>query len=360
MDYYKKYLKYKYKYKYTKLKNLQNGGNINNLSKLKTLLNFEPNFTTKYNNINNINILHNKTNINFTENSFTSTETNLVISSLSENDKQVNKVFIKPKAEYIKGTFTPDYFENPLSDHGAIKYDTTLIWNITQKGYEMNNIPNVYTHKFMNLKNETDYQYDKRCESISNKISEIVTKFPEIDVILLQELPNSLYGDVFYNRMKKEINNKSYILLCNYYKTKWPTGILFESTKYFGKYLHIPSGLDNPEYKRMSIFLLTEFVTKNNKIYVSVHATYKDEKTRGQELINLMDNLVKKLVTTLPYNISSVTFGGDFNAPFKNDIISIYTPVIYTIPGTTVYSASDNYGKRNSKQIDFIIIYKLF
>ena len=356
MDYYKKYLKYKYKY--TKLKNLQNGGNINNFSKIKTLLNFEPNFTTTYN---NINILQNKPNINFTENSFTSDETNLVQSSISEEtNKQLNKVTVKPIAEYIKGTFTPDYFENPLSDHGAIKYDTTLIWNITQKGYEMNNNPDIYTHKFMNLKNETDYQYDKRCDRISNKINEIIIKYPEIDVILLQELPNNLYGDVFHNRMKKEIKNKSYMLLCNYYKTKWPTGILFESTKYFGKYLHIPSGLDNPEYNRMSIFLLSEFVTKINKIYVSVHTTYKGEKTRGQELMNLMDNLVKKLVNTLPYNISSVIFGGDFNAPFKNDILSIYNPIIYTIPGTTVYSAADNFGKRNSKHIDYIIIYKLF
>jgi hypothetical protein len=355
MDYLKKYIKYKYKYK--KLKMIQNGGVID-LTKQKKIFNFEPNFNTPYN---NVSILQNKPNINFIENSFTSDEINIISSSLSnETNNKLNKVLVKPIAEYIKGTFTPDYFDNPLSDHGAIKYDTTLIWNITQKGYEMNNNPDIYTHKFMNLKNETDYQYDKRCERISNKINDIITNFSEIDVILLQEMPNNLYGDVFHNRMKKEINNKSFMLLCNYYKTKWPTGILFDSNKYFGKYLHIPSGLDNSEYKRMSIFILTEFVTKINKIYVSVHATYKDDKTRGQELMNLMDNLVKKLVSTLPYNISSVIFGGDFNAPFKNDILSIYNPVIYTIPGTTVHSASDNYGKRNSKHIDYIIIYKLF
>ena len=70
-----------------------------------------------------------------------------------------------------------------------------------------------------------------------------------------------------------------------------------------------------------------------------------------------MDILVKKLISI--YNITAVIFGGDFNAPFKNNLLSIFNPIIYTIPGNTVYSTSNNYGKTNSKQIDFIIIYNL-
>jgi len=353
MNYLKKYIKYKYKYK--KLKNIQNGGNFNNLINLTKnikILNFEPNFVSSFN---NINILQSKQKINFVENSYSSDYKKTNTSETSNN--QLNKVIIKKNAIYINDTFTPNYLINPLSDHGAIKYDTTLIWNITQKGYEMDENSDVYTHKFMNLKNETDNQYNKRCYRIIDKIKNIIIKFPEIDVILLQELPNNLYKDIFYNKMNIEINDKSYVFLCNYYKTRWPTGIIFDNSKYYYKYLYIPNDLDNPVYKRMSMFLLTDYKTSINKIYISVHAPYDKGKTRDQYLINLMDILVKKLISI--YNIDAVIFGGDFNAPFKNNLLSVFNPIIYTIPGDTVYSTSNNYGKTNSKQIDFIIIYNL-
>ena len=354
MNYLKNYIKYKYKYK--KLKNIQKGGDIYNymnFNKDKKILNFEPNFVSSFN---NFNVLQSIEKINFVENLYSSDDKKINnTSDLSNN--QLNKVVINKKAAYIKETFTPDYLINPLSDHGAIKYDTTLIWNITQKGYEMDEISDAYTHKFMNLKNESDNQYNKRCNKISEKINDIIIKFPEIDVILLQELPNNLYNDVFYNKMKKEINDKTYLFLCNYYKTSWPTGILFDNSKYFCKYLYTPTDLDNPVYKRMSMFLLTDFNTNINKIYISVHAPYNGGKNRDQYLINLMDILVKKLISI--YNITAVIFGGDFNTPFKNNLLSKFNPIIYTIPENTVYSTSNNYGKTNSKQIDFIIIYNL-
>ena len=285
--------------------------------------------------------------------------------SVIKNKLKKNLIKIKPYTIYIKSTFTPNYQGNPLSDHGALNFKNIVIWNITQKGYKMkvqsNDNSIIYTHKFMNIKNESDIQYSRRCLKIKHKIFDIIRRNPNIDILLLQELPSDNHGDVFHNNMSIDINDKKYVLLCNYEMVKWPNGIFYNSTKYKAKQIFTPSGLIDEEYNRMAIFVLTEYVHNITKIYISVHSLYKNEENRDQELIDIMDVLVKNLVKTLPYNISSIIFGGDFNNKFSNGLFSEFKNVsIFSTPPNEIYSTTNNYGKRNDSNIDYIIIYKLF
>jgi len=309
-----------------------------------------------------------------------------------------------PSMTYLKSTFTPNYKGNPLSDHGALKYKNIVIWNITQKGHRIifqnresakttetnsqekstetdsqekstetdsqeksteidsyTSQPAIYTHKFMNIKNESEEQYKRRCYKIKHKIYDIINKNPEIDVLLLQELPSNLRGDIFHKNMRLEIGKNVFILLCNYDTVSWPNGIMYNSTKYIAKQVFPPEGSSNEEYSRVGIFVLTEHVKKNTIVYVSVHFSFKNDKNRDQELVKLMDDLVKNLVRTLPYNICEVIFGGDFNTGFKTGLFSEFKDVrLYTLPQYEVYSTHDNFGKRNEQNVDYVIVYKLF
>jgi hypothetical protein len=74
-----------------------------------------------------------------------------------------------------------------------------------------------------------------------------------------------------------------------------------------------------------------------------------------------MDELVKNLIRTQPYNISEVVFGGDFNTGFKSGLFSEFKDVrLYTLPPYEVYSTHDNFGRRNEQNVDYVIVYKLF
>jgi hypothetical protein len=324
-----------------------------------------------------------------------------LIKLIQDGGEPLNKVFnlniIKttPSMTYLKSTFTPNYKGNPLSDHGALKYENIVVWNITQKGHkisfqsrdntkstEIKNTtdidedieqttdsssidyytqPAVYTHKFMNIKNESEEQYKRRCYKIKHKIYDIISKNPDIDVLLLQELPSNLRGDIFHKNMKLEIGKNVYILLCNYDTASWPNGIMYNSTKYNAKQIFPPEGSSNEEYNRIGIFILTEYGKKNAVVYVSVHFSFKKDKNRDQELVKLMDDLVKNLIRTQPYNISEVVFGGDFNTGFKTGLFSEFKDVrLYTLPQYEVYSTHDNFGKRNEQNVDYVIVYKLF
>ena len=329
----------------------------------------------------------------------------------------LNIIKIEPSMTYIKSTFTPNYKGNPLSDHGALKYKNIVLWNITQKGHKITfqnreiskesesekkpsdslesttesttDIqestsdsqkstsdseettskskestswqPAVYTHKFMNIKNESEDQYKRRCYKIKHKIYDIISKNPDIDVFLLQELPSNLRGDIFHKNMKLAIGNKVYVLLCNYDMVSWPNGIMYNSTKYNAKQIFPPEGSSNEEYSRTGIFVLTEHGSKNAVVYISVHFSFKKDPNRDQELVKLMDELVKNLIRTLPHNISEVVFGGDYNTGFKSGLFSEFKDVkLYTLPQYEVYSTNDNFGKRNDHNVDYLIVYKLF
>jgi hypothetical protein len=344
-----------------------------------------------------------------------------LITLVQEGGEPLKRVFnlniIKttPSMTYLKSTFTPNYKGNPLSDHGALKYNNIVVWNITQKGHRINFQyrdgtkpidtdtdtnkssdtdtnkssdtdtnkssdtdtnkssdtssqnssssfqPATYTHKFMNIKNESEEQYKRRCYKIKHKIFDIISKNPDIDVLLLQELPSNLRGDIFHKNMRLEIGKNVYILLCNYDTASWPNGIMYNSTKYSAKQVFPPEGSSNEEYSRIGIFVLTEHGKKNAIVYVSVHFSYKKDPNRDQELVKIMDDLVKNLIRTLPHNISEVVFGGDFNSGFKNGLFSEFKDVkLYTLPQYEVYSTHDNFGKRNEQNVDYIITYKLF
>jgi len=335
-----------------------------------------------------------------------------LITLIQEGGEPLKRVFnlniIKtiPSMTYLKSTFTPNYRGNPLSDHGALKYQNIVVWNITQKGHritfqnrentkstetnseekstettseeksttnseekstETNSQdsssyqPAVYTHKFMNIKNESEEQYKRRCYKIKHKIYDIISKNPDIDVLLLQELPSNLRGDIFHKNMRLEIGKNVYILLCNYDTASWPNGIMYNSTKYKAKQVFPPEGSSNDEYNRVGIFVLTEHVKNDAKVYVSVHFSFKKDPNRDQELVKLMDDLVKNLVRTLPHNISEVIFGGDFNTGFKTGLFSEFKDVkLYTLPLYEVYSTHDNFGRRNEQNVDYVIVYKLF
>ena len=337
-----------------------------------------------------------------------------LITLVQEGGEDLKRVFnlniIKtlPSMTYLKSTFTPNYKGNPLSDHGALKYQNIVVWNITQKGHRINfqnresskttdthtdseeestdpkseestetksqnsassiedaphgssYQPAVYTHKFMNIKNESEEQYKRRCFKIKHKIYDIISKNPDIDVLLLQELPSNLRGDIFHKNMRLEIGKNVYILLCNYDTVSWPNGIIYNSTKYKAKQVFPPEGSSNDEYSRVGIFVLTEHIKKNAIVYISVHFSYKKNPNRDQELVKLMDELVKNLIRTLPHNISEVVFGGDFNSGFKSGLFSEFKDVkLYTLPQYEVYSTHDNYGKRNEQNVDYLIVYKL-
>jgi hypothetical protein len=318
-----------------------------------------------------------------------------LITLVQEGGEDLKRVFnlniIKtlPSMTYLKSTFTPNYRGNPLSDHGALKYQNIVVWNITQKGHritfqnrentkstetnseekstETNSQdsssyqPAVYTHKFMNIKNESEEQYKRRCYKIKHKIYDIISKNPDIDVLLLQELPSNLRGDIFHKNMRLEIGKNVYILLCNYDTVSWPNGIMYNSTKYKAKQVFPPDGSSNDEYSRVGIFVLTEHVKNDAKVYVSVHFSFKKDPNRDQELVKLMDELVKNLIRTLPHNISEVVFGGDFNTGFKSGLFSEFKDVkLYTLPQYEVYSTHDNFGRRNEQNVDYLIVYKLF
>jgi len=324
-----------------------------------------------------------------------------LINLIQEGGEPLKRVFnlniIKttPSMTYLKSTFTPNYKGNPLSDHGALKYQNIVVWNITQKGHKISfqsrdstksselkettdtdeetvgttdsssldyyTQPAVYTHKFMNIKNETEEQYKRRCYKIKHKIFDIISKNPDIDVLLLQELPSNLRGDIFHKNMRLEIGKNVYILLCNYDTASWPNGIMYNSTKYNAKQVFPPEGSTNEEYNRIGIFVLTEHGKKNALVYVSVHFSFKKDPNREQELVKLMDELVKNLVRTLPHNISEVVFGGDFNTGFKSGLFSEFKDVkLYTLPPYEVYSTHDNFGKRNEQNVDYVVVYKLF
>jgi hypothetical protein len=324
-----------------------------------------------------------------------------LITLIQEGGEPLKRVFnlniIKttPSMTYLKSTFTPNYKGNPLSDHGALKYKNIVVWNITQKGHRINfqnrdstksseiketdtdtiteettdssshnstsYQPAVYTHKFMNIKNESEEQYKRRCYKIKHKIFDIISKNPDIDVLLLQELPSNLRGDIFHKNMKLEIGKNVYILLCNYDMVSWPNGIMYNSTKYSAKQVFPPEGSSHEEYSRVGIFVLTEYSKKNAIVYVSVHFSFKKDPNRDQELVKLMDDLVKNLIRTLPHNISEVIFGGDFNTGFKTGLFSEFKDVkLYTLPQYEVYSTHDNFGRRNEQNVDYIIVYKLF
>ena len=336
-----------------------------------------------------------------------------LITLVQEGGEDLKRVFnlniIKtlPSMTYLKSTFTPNYKGNPLSDHGALKYQNIVVWNITQKGHRISfqnrestkttdtqtdsenkstdtnsdkstdtnsdksndtisqnstsYQPAVYTHKFMNIKNESEEQYKMRCYKIKHKIYDIISKNPDIDVLLLQELPSNLRGDIFHKNMRLEIGKNVYILLCNYDMVSWPNGIIYNSTKYKAKQVFPPEGSSNEEYSRIGIFVLTEHVKKNTIVYVSVHFSFKKDPNRDQELVKLMDELVKNLIRTLPHNISEVVFGGDFNTGFKSGLFSEFKDVkLYTLPQYEVYSTHDNFGRRNEQNVDYLIVYKLF
>jgi len=328
-----------------------------------------------------------------------------LITLVQEGGEDLKRVFnlniIKtlPSMTYLKSTFTPNYKGNPLSDHGALKYQNIVVWNITQKGHRISfqnrestkttdtqtdsedkstdtnsdkstdtnsqnstsYQPAVYTHKFMNIKNESEEQYKRRCYKIKHKIYDIISKNPDIDVLLLQELPSNLRGDIFHKNMRLEIGKNVYILLCNYDTVSWPNGIIYNSTKYKAKQVFPPEGSSNEEYSRVGIFVLTEHVKKNTIVYVSVHFSFKKDPNRDQELVKLMDELVKNLIRTLPHNISEVVFGGDFNTGFKSGLFSEFKDVkLYTLPQYEVYSTHDNFGRRNEQNVDYLIVYKLF
>lgn len=326
-----------------------------------------------------------------------------LITLIQEGGEPLKRVFnlniikTSPSMTYLKSTFTPNYKGNPLSDHGALKYQNIVVWNITQKGHRINfqnrdstksseikytadsdtiteestdtsiqdssysSQSAVYTHKFMNIKNESEEQYKRRCYKIKHKIYDIISKNPDIDVLLLQELPSNLRGDIFHKNMRLEIGKNVYILLCNYDMVSWPNGILYNSTKYSAKQVFPPEGSSNEEYSRIGIFVLTEHGKKNAVVYVSVHFSFKKDPNRDQELVKLMDDLVKNLIRTLPHNISEVVFGGDFNTGFKTGLFSEFKDVrLYTLPQYEVYSTHDNFGKRNEQNVDYVIVYKLF
>ena len=353
-----------------------------------------------------------------------------LLNLVQEGGEDLKRVFnlniIKtlPSMTYLKSTFTPNYKGNPLSDHGALKYQNIVVWNITQKGHRISfqnrestkttdtqtdsdekstdtkseestdtkseestdtnseestdtnseestdtksasphgssYQPAVYTHKFMNIKNESEEQYKRRCYKIKHKIYDIISKNPDIDVLLLQELPSNLRGDIFHKNMRLEIGKNVYVLLCNYDTVSWPNGIIYNSTKYKAKQVFPPEGSSNDEYSRVGIFVLTEHIKKNAIVYVSVHFSYKKNPNRDQELVKLMDELVKNLIRTLPHNISEVVFGGDFNSGFKSGLFSEFKDVkLFTLPQYEVYSTHDNYGKRNEQNVDYLIVYKL-
>jgi hypothetical protein len=357
-----------------------------------------------------------------------------LITLVQEGGEDLQRVFnlniIKttPSMNYIKSTFTPNYKGNPLSDHGALKYENIVIWNITQLGHKIilqnrennksseskidseektdntttektndtttektndtttektdtttektdntttekttesndsdSSQPYYYTHKFMNIKNETEEQYKRRCYKIKHKIFDIISKNPDIDVLLLQELPSNVRGDIFHKNMRLEIGNNIYVLLCNYDIVSWPNGIIYNSTKFSAKQVFPPEGSSNEEYNRIGIFVLTEHGQKNSKVYISVHFLFKKDKNRDQELVKLMDELVKNLIRTLPHNITEVIFGGDFNTGFKSGLFSEFKDVrLYTLPQFEVYSTNNNFGRRNEFNIDYVIVYKLF
>ena len=325
-----------------------------------------------------------------------------LITLIQEGGEPLKRVFnlniIKttPSMTYLKSTFTPNYKGNPLSDHGALKYQNIVVWNITQKGHRINfqnrdstksteiketidsdtitddttesssqdsfsSQPAVYTHKFMNIKNESEEQYKRRCYKIKHKIYDIISKNPDIDVLLLQELPSNIRGDIFHKNMRLEVGKKIYILLCNYDMVSWPNGIIYNSTKYSATQIFPPEGSSNEEYSRVGIFILKEHGKKNAVVYVSVHFSFKKNINRDQELVKLMDDLVKNLIRTQPHNISEVVFGGDFNTGFKTGLFSEFKDVrLYTLPQYEVYSTHDNFGKRNEQNVDYIIVYKLF
>jgi hypothetical protein len=335
-----------------------------------------------------------------------------LLNLVQEGGEELKQVFnlniIKtlPSMTYLKSTFTPNYRGNPLSDHGALKYQNIVVWNITQKGhrisfqnrdntkstdtdsqekssdsqekssdtnsqnssssnesssYSSSYQPAVYTHKFMNIKNESEEQYKRRCYKIKHKIYDIISKNPDIDVLLLQELPSNLRGDIFHKNMRLEIGKNVYILLCNYDTVSWPNGIMYNSTKYSAKHVFPPEGSVNDEYTRIGIFVLTEHVKKNAIVYISVHFSFKKVHNRDQELVKLMDELVKNLIRTLPHNISEVVFGGDFNTGFKSGLFSEFKDVkLFTLPQYEVYSTNDNFGRRNEHNVDYLIVYKLF
>jgi endonuclease/exonuclease/phosphatase family metal-dependent hydrolase len=213
----------------------------------------------------------------------------------------------------------------------------------------------------MNIKNETEEQYKRRCYKIKHKIFDIISKNPDIDILLLQELPSNLRGDIFHKNMRLEIGKNVYILLCNYDTASWPNGIMYNSTKYKAKQIFPPEGSSNEEYNRIGIFVLTEHGKKNTIVYVSVHFSFKKAPNRDQELVKLMDDLVINLIRTLPHNISEIVFGGDFNTGFKTGLFSEFKDVrLYTLPQYEVYSTHDNFGRRNEQNVDYIIVYKLF
>jgi hypothetical protein len=344
-----------------------------------------------------------------------------LITLVQEGGEDLKRVFnlniIKtlPSMTYLKSTFTPNYKGNPLSDHGALKYQNIVVWNITQKGHRINfqnregakstdtqtnsedkstdtqtnsedkstdtqtnsedkstdtqtnSEDNTsfqrafYTHKFMNIKNESEEQYKRRCFKIKHKIYDIISKNPDIDVFLLQELPSNLRGDIFHKNMRLEIGKNIYVLLCNYDMVSWPNGIMYNSTKYNAKQVFPPEGSSNEEYNRLAIFVLTEHGKKNAIVYISVHFSYKKDPNRDQELVKLIDELIKNLIRTLPHNISEVIIGGDFNTGFKSGLFSEFKDVkLFTLPHFEVYSTHDNFGKRNEYNVDYLIVYKLF
>ena len=284
--------------------------------------------------------------------SSTSSYTSRPTSSESESEK-------KPSDSLESTTESTTDIQESTSDSQKSTSDSE---ETTSKSKESTSWqPAVYTHKFMNIKNESEDQYKRRCYKIKHKIYDIISKNPDIDVFLLQELPSNLRGDIFHKNMKLAIGNKVYVLLCNYDMVSWPNGIMYNSTKYNAKQIFPPEGSSNEEYSRTGIFVLTEHGSKNAVVYISVHFSFKKDPNRDQELVKLMDELVKNLIRTLPHNISEVVFGGDYNTGFKSGLFSEFKDVkLYTLPQYEVYSTNDNFGKRNDHNVDYLIVYKLF
>ena len=248
--------------------------------------------------------------------------------------------------------YTRDYTQGkPYSDHAPIIYGEIGTWNIAQQGQEFT--PGSFNHKFINLENETDSQYEGRLQYIAEALKTMMR--PPVHTFLLQELPWPKNGN-FLSKLQ-EFLGKEYILTTDggqgVLKKSDQPPIRNEKTR-ISQQIITNLGLKTGTTEYKTVQKLSPFYdSKQNKVYVSSHIPFDLPTPRLCQIMGEINKAAKS-----QYPSASVVILGDFNRPASNLLAdsTCQTMNLGNIHSThNEISYSAGIGGNNPQNIDLLI-----
>jgi len=310
-----------------------------------------------------------------------------------------------PLTQYLTKEYSNTKLDTNFSDHIPIIYSIInndqqkiLIgtWNICMKGITIidrttneplrdnkNNI--IYNHKFKNIEDETDEQYEIRLFNIAWAIYNIIST-NNLSYMVLQELPMDSYYANYFNDLIKYYG-------LSILKPDGPKGsfsefaFVYSSTNPFTKYRYcfnfndknkiinqFQSHIDSNIFSYIDMIKNGIFYdTFTNTIIISVHFKGVDLSDsdivhdRKIQLFDIMNAYVSFFKNSEEFKDYNIIFIGDFNIsliPFENIESTTYNDpsnniVIYTTPDNKGYSYIDNNSTMSKQNIDMCVLFNV-